>query len=143
MNAQQIEELIERLRDRENIYARGEAIIALREQQAEIERLAACCRHRDQQLATLKEISNAKDAEIERLRGVPIERGGCVTDTTILICTVCDRPFDIEAEGGRAGDIGILPVAFCPTCSAGIMDFAEQELEARGWVLITQDGEYP
>jgi len=115
MNAQQIEELIERLRDRENIYARGEAIIALREQQA----------------------------EIERLRGVPIERGGCVTDTTILICTVCDCPFDIEAEGGRAGDIGILPVAFCPTCSAGIMDFAEQELEARGWVLITQDGEYP
>ncbi len=41
-------------------------------------------------------------------------------------CTVCDGPFDIESEGGVEGYIGILPVAFCPTCMAGIYDFAEQ-----------------
>ena len=44
----------------------------------------------------------------------------------MTICTVCDGPFDIELEGGVEGAIGILPVAFCPTCKAGIMDFAEQ-----------------
>jgi len=45
--------------------------VLLKEQindRAEIERLEACCRHRDQQLAALREISNAKDAEIERLQ---------------------------------------------------------------------------
>ena len=52
----------------------------------------------------------------------------------MLTCTVCDGPFDIETEGGRAGNIGIVPVAFCPTCTAGIMDFAEQELQAQGWL---------
>ena len=46
----------------------------------------------------------------------------------ILECTVCSGPFNIDQEGGRQGEIGILPVAFCPTCFAGIMDFAEQEM---------------
>ena len=41
-------------------------------------------------------------------------------------CTVCDGEFNIDQEGGAEGDIGILPVAFCPTCKAGILDFADQ-----------------
>lgn len=41
-------------------------------------------------------------------------------------CTCCTSLFDMDAEGGVAGFIGILPVFFCPTCKAGIMDFADQ-----------------
>ena len=40
--------------------------------------------------------------------------------------TICQGDFDLDLEGGVEGDIGILPVAFCPTCKAGIMDFADQ-----------------
>lgn len=43
-----------------------------------------------------------------------------------MICTICDGEFDIEAEGGVEGFIGILPVQFCPTCKAGVFDFVEQ-----------------
>ena len=43
-----------------------------------------------------------------------------------LTCTVCEGDFDIEKEGGSEGFIGMLPVSFCPTCKAGIMDYAEQ-----------------
>jgi len=46
-------------------------------------------------------------------------------------CTICDGFFNIETEGGVLGDIGILPVAFCPTCIVGILDFAEQWNEFR------------
>ena len=41
-------------------------------------------------------------------------------------CTICEGDFDLDTEGGVQGYLGILPVAFCPTCHAGIMDFAEQ-----------------
>jgi len=41
-------------------------------------------------------------------------------------CTVCDGPFDIIGEGGIDGYIGILSVAFCPTCYAGIVDMVQQ-----------------
>ena len=41
-------------------------------------------------------------------------------------CTICSGSFDLDAEGGIEGFIGMLPVAFCPTCKAGIFDFAEQ-----------------
>lgn len=44
----------------------------------------------------------------------------------MTICTICDGGFDIDAEGGIRGAIGMLPVAFCPACKAGIFDFAEQ-----------------
>ena len=44
----------------------------------------------------------------------------------IHTCTICSGEFDIENEGGVLGDIGILPVAFCPTCITGILSFAEQ-----------------
>ncbi len=42
-------------------------------------------------------------------------------------CSICQCDFDIETEGGVEGDIGILPVAFCPTCRTGILDFASQQ----------------
>lgn len=42
------------------------------------------------------------------------------------ICTICEGGFDLALEGGVEGFIGILPVAFCPTCKAGIFDFVEQ-----------------
>ena len=46
-------------------------------------------------------------------------------------CTICGGLFDLDKEGGVEGDIGILPVAFCPTCKAGIFDFVEQYNEQR------------
>ena len=46
-------------------------------------------------------------------------------------CTICDSTFCPETEGGDIGFIGILPVAFCPTCRAGIFDYAEQM--SYGW----------
>jgi hypothetical protein len=42
------------------------------------------------------------------------------------ICTICEGPFNMKTEGGILGTIGILPVGFCPTCLAGIMDMATQ-----------------
>lgn len=51
----------------------------------------------------------------------------------ILYCSICSTNFDVDAEGIE-GDIGIIPVAFCPTCKAGIRDFAEQT-----WDLIPRD----
>ena len=44
-------------------------------------------------------------------------------------CTVCSGLFNMETEGGCEGFIGILPVAFCPTCKAGIYDFCDQDTE--------------
>jgi len=49
-----------------------------------------------------------------------------MSEDSVTTCTICDGEFDIEAEGGVRGFIGILPVAFCPTCKAGIFDFVEQ-----------------
>jgi len=50
-----------------------------------------------------------------------------------LYCSICSTSFDVETEGVE-GDIGIIPIAFCPTCLAGIRDFAEQN-----WDLIPRD----
>ena len=47
----------------------------------------------------------------------------------VLSCTICSGEFNPGTEGGRSGYIGILPVNFCPCCHAGIMDFAEQEMQ--------------
>ena len=47
-------------------------------------------------------------------------------DDVVLRCTICEGEFNPGTEGGTAGYIGILPVSFCPTCHAGIMDYAEQ-----------------
>jgi hypothetical protein len=48
-------------------------------------------------------------------------------EDVVLKCTVCDGEFNPGTEGGRSGYIGILPVNFCPTCTSGIFDFAEQQ----------------
>ena len=44
------------------------------------------------------------------------------------VCSVCSCDYT-EDGGGTVGYIGILPVAFCPTCLAGIIDMAQQYLE--------------
>jgi hypothetical protein len=51
-------------------------------------------------------------------------------------CTICEGEFNPSTEGGRSGYIGILPVNFCPTCTAGILDFAEQNIEHTSTVVI-------
>ena len=40
-------------------------------------------------------------------------------------CTICNGPFNLDTEGGTEGTMGMLPVAFCPTCNAGIFDYVE------------------
>ena len=47
------------------------------------------------------------------------------------VCTICSGEFNLDTEGGELGNIGILPVALCPTCKAGIFDFVEQYNEQR------------
>lgn len=42
-------------------------------------------------------------------------------------CSVCRCEYT-DDEGGTVGYIGILPVAFCPTCFAGVIDMAQQYL---------------
>ena len=44
-------------------------------------------------------------------------------------CSVCRGEFDLETEGGIEGDFGILPVAFCPTCYACMVDMVSQVIE--------------
>ena len=41
-------------------------------------------------------------------------------------CSVCSTDFDECSEGGIRGNFGILPVAFCPTCLACMLDMADQ-----------------
>ena len=47
-------------------------------------------------------------------------------DTSVCYCSICSGPFDLEGEGGTQGYLGIIPVAFCPTCKCGIFDLASQ-----------------
>ena len=60
---------------------------------------------------------------------IQLVRHGYENPPGIHDCCVCNGPFSPDQEGGRIGTIGILPVAFCPTCFTGVMDFAEQEME--------------
>jgi len=46
-------------------------------------------------------------------------------------CSICQCDFT-DDEGGIQGYIGILPVAFCPTCYSGICDMVSQ-LDDREW----------
>jgi len=56
-------------------------------------------------------------------------------DTNVVYCSICTGPFDLESEGGTQGYIGIIPVAFCPTCKVGVIEcgqgynYYEEELE--------------
>jgi len=52
-------------------------------------------------------------------------------------CSVCQCDFT-DDEGGIQGYIGIIPVAFCPTCYAGICDMVEQ-LDDREWEGLTDE----
>ena len=36
-------------------------------------------------------------------------------------CSVCDCAFE-DGDGGVHGEIGMIPVYFCPTCLSGIFD---------------------
>jgi len=52
-------------------------------------------------------------------------------------CSVCQCEFS-DDEGGIQGYLGIIPVAFCPTCYAGIFDMVEQ-LDGREWEDLTDE----
>ena len=52
-------------------------------------------------------------------------------------CSVCEINF-ADDEGGMLGYIGIIPVAFCPTCYAGICDMVEQLFE-KEWEGLTDE----
>jgi len=52
-------------------------------------------------------------------------------------CNVCQCEFT-DDEGGVQGYLGILPVAFCPTCFAGLCDMVEQ-LNDREWEGLTEE----
>jgi hypothetical protein len=52
-------------------------------------------------------------------------------------CNVCQCDFD-DDEGGVQGYLGILPVAFCPTCFAGLCDMVGQ-YDARDWEGLTDE----
>ena len=41
-------------------------------------------------------------------------------------CSTCSCEFSLEDEGGIAGNFGILPVAFCPTCLSSVFDMVDQ-----------------
>jgi len=53
------------------------------------------------------------------------------------ICNVCSCDYT-DDEGGIQGYLGILPVSFCPTCYAGIVDMVEQ-LDEREWEGLTDE----
>jgi len=55
-------------------------------------------------------------------------------------CSVCQCDFT-DDEGGIQGYLGILPVAFCPTCFAGLCDMVEQ-LNDREWEGLTDEERY-
>ena len=52
-------------------------------------------------------------------------------------CSVCEIDF-ADDEGGMLGYIGIIPVAFCPTCYSGICDMVGQ-LDGREWEGLTDE----
>jgi hypothetical protein len=60
-------------------------------------------------------------------------------DPDLHRCTACSCAFS-EDEGGVVGDFGILPMAFCPTCLACMLDMAAQ-LDPREWQSLS-DAEY-
>ena len=45
------------------------------------------------------------------------------------ICSICESDFNLNEEGGITGNLGILPVAFCPFCLTGVMELTEQLME--------------
>jgi|TARA_R110000737_G_scaffold276224_1_gene283082 hypothetical protein len=60
---------------------------------------------------------------IKWLKGKPVPK---YLDGKNKECTICSSDVDIENRGGVIGEIGILPVAFCEWCYAGIDDMISQ-----------------
>ena len=46
----------------------------------------------------------------------------------LTVCSICSTDFDTEEEGGIQGDLGMLPVSFCPFCLSGVLDMSKQLL---------------
>ena len=53
------------------------------------------------------------------------------------VCNICSCDYT-DDEGGVEGYLGILPVAFCPTCFASVCDMVEQ-LNGRDWEGLTEE----
>lgn len=68
----------------------------------------------------LKSLGELKDTELY------VQKEGRKMDSNIQTCNACHGEFDLEGEGGIAGDFGILPMAFCPTCYASMVDMVHQ-----------------
>tara|TARA_B110000037_G_scaffold215581_1_gene273184 strand:- start:359 stop:709 length:351 start_codon:yes stop_codon:yes gene_type:complete len=69
---------------------------------------------------TLKEFGEKNcEAMWARMQKQPIEE-------ELFDCSICSCDFNPEEEGGVVGDIGILPMALCPTCFNGMLDMADQ-----------------
>jgi hypothetical protein len=51
-------------------------------------------------------------------------------------CTICECIFT-EDEGGTLGDLGMLPVSFCPSCFSGLCEMVDQGIE-REWVGLKE-----
>lgn len=43
-----------------------------------------------------------------------------------VVCSICSCEFDIEAEGGIQGYIGVIPFSLCSMCYSGLMDMYDQ-----------------
>ena len=50
-------------------------------------------------------------------------------------CTICECIFT-EDEGGTLGDLGMLPVSFCPSCFSGLCEMVGQG-NKNEWVDLT------
>lgn len=51
-----------------------------------------------------------------------------------MICTICESPLDDDEA--FCGEIGIIPVCFCPTCLNGVKEMAQIVFDYApvGWV---------
>jgi len=43
-----------------------------------------------------------------------------------ITCSICERDFSVDGEGGLEGEFGMIPMALCPTCLASCLDMSEQ-----------------
>lgn len=47
-------------------------------------------------------------------------------DNSTRQCNICRCEFDIDAEGGVEGALGVIPFSLCPMCYSGLMDMYDQ-----------------
>lgn len=55
-------------------------------------------------------------------------------------CTICQYQFS-DDEGGTLGFLGVLPVAFCPSCFCGLCDMIDQ-FDDQVWEGLTEEELY-